>query len=245
MNIILSLEKITKTFNNNEVLSNITFKVKDNQTIGMLGPNGCGKTTTMGIILGLIKPTHGKVFINNIELIAKRNSKILNYINFASPYIDLPKKLTVLQNLRIYSKLYNVHDINARITEISEFLQLDNLHQKNFGELSSGQKTRVSLAKALINKPKLLLLDEPTASLDPYVGEYVRDFIENYKKKNKISILIASHNMKEVERLCDKVIILDKGKVIDFGKIRNINRKYKETNLEKSFLKAMGKKHEL
>ena len=244
MNKILSLEKVSKVYNKTKVLSEISFKLERNKTLGMLGPNGCGKTTTLGIILGLIKPTSGKVYVDNIQIDASRNNKTLSLMNFASPYIDFPKKLTVLQNLKIYARLYDIKNINERIDEISEYLQLLNLYNKSFGELSSGQKTRVSLAKALINKPRLLLLDEPTASLDPYIGEYVRKFIKNYKDYNKLSILLASHNMKEVERLCDAVIIIDKGRVIDYGKTYNLKERYKEKSLEKIFLKALCKKNE-
>ena len=183
MSIILSLESISKKFNDTYAVSNISFKLKTNQTLGILGPNGCGKTTTMGMILGLIKPTIGKIFIDSKELDSSRNIKILQAINFASPYIDLPKRLSVFQNLKIYAMLYGVKNVSKRVQEISQHLQLEKLYNKPVGELSSGQKTRVSLAKSLINKPKILLLDEPTASLDPYIGEYVRNFIEIYKKK--------------------------------------------------------------
>ncbi len=241
MSIILSLESISKKFNDTYVVSNISFKLKTNQTLGILGPNGCGKTTTMGMILGLIKPTLGKILIDSKELDSSRNIKILQAINFASPYIDLPKRLSVFQNLKIYAMLYSVKNISERIQEISQYLQLEKLYNKPVGELSSGQKTRVSLAKALINKPKILLLDEPTASLDPYIGEYVRNFIEIYKKKNNLSMLIASHNMLEVQRLCDEIIIMDKGKIIDSGKPLDLIKKYKKTNLEETFLKMLEK----
>ena len=241
MSIILSLESISKKFNDTYVVSNISFKLKTNQTLGILGPNGCGKTTTMGMILGLIKPTLGKILIDSKELDSSRNIKILQAINFASPYIDLPKRLSVFQNLKIYAMLYSVKNISERIQEISQYLQLEKLYNKPVGELSSGQKTRVSLAKALINKPKILLLDEPTASLDPYIGEYVRNFIEIYKKKNNLSMLIASHNKLEVQRLCDEIIIMDKGKIIDSGKPLDLIKKYKKTNLEETFLKMLEK----
>ena len=241
MSIILSLESISKKFNDTYAVSNISFKLKTNQTLGILGPNGCGKTTTMGMILGLIKPTIGKIFIDSKELDSSRNIKILQAINFASPYIDLPKRLSVFQNLKIYAMLYGVKNVSKRVQEISQYLQLEKLYNKPVGELSSGQKTRVSLAKSLINKPKILLLDEPTASLDPYIGEYVRNFIEIYKKKNNLSMLIASHNMSEVQRLCDEIIVMDKGKIIDSGKPFDLIKKYKKTNLEETFLKMLEK----
>ena len=241
MKIILRLEKVSKSFKENEVVSNISFNLKYNQILGMLGPNGCGKTTTIGMILGLIEPTNGNIFLDNIKINNSRKNNILNAMNFASPYVDLPKKLTVSQNLRIYARLYNVKNISERIEEISEYLQIGDLQKKVFGELSSGQKTRVSLAKSLINKPRLLLLDEPTASLDPYIGEYVRKFIENYKNNNKLSILLASHNMREVERLCDKIIIMDKGKIIDYGKTKELIKRHRKKNLEETFLDAVEK----
>ena len=167
---------------------------------------------------------------------------MLSNMNFASPYIELPKKLTVIQNLEIYARLYGVIKINDRIEEMIEDLNLKNFFNKITGELSSGQKNRVSLAKSLINKPKLLFLDEPTASLDPDVGDFVREYLEKYKKNNELTILLASHNMKEVERLCDSIVMMKQGKIVDRGTCEELIKKHGRENLEDTFLKiARGK----
>ena len=185
---------LKKNYGNKEAVKNINFEIKENEIIGLLGPNGCGKTTTIGMILGLLKPTSGQVLINGFQL-EKNRIEILQKINFISPYIELPKKLTVKQNLIVYGKLYSVKNLNSRIDYLVEELRLQNLLDRVTGELSSGQKNRISLAKAIINNPSVLLLDEPTASLDPETGDFVRTFLENYKKEKKVSILLASHNM--------------------------------------------------
>ena len=179
----VEVNKLNKKFNNIEVVKNITFLIEKNQTLGLLGPNGCGKTTSIGMMLGLIKPTSGSVLIDGKDINKSEKNSLLSLINFASPYVELPKKLTVKQNLEIYGRLYGVKNLEDRIKEISEDLNLDLYLNKKTGELSSGQKNRVSLAKSLINKPKLLFLDEPTASLDPDIGDFVRNYIEKYKKK--------------------------------------------------------------
>ena len=166
-------------------------------------------------------------------------------MNFASPYIELPKKLTVRQNLEVYARLYGVNNKIERIEELTEDLNLSKFLYKNTGELSSGQKNRVSLAKSLINKPKLLFLDEPTASLDPDVGDFVREYLEKYKNKNELTMLLASHNMKEVERLCDKVIMMKQGKIVDNGTCQELIRKHGRENLEDTFLKIARSKDEL
>ena len=190
---------LSKTYKSKKAVRNINFKINENEIMGLLGPNGCGKTTTIGMILGLLKPTSGKVFINGLD-IEKNKISILHKMNFISPYIELPKKLTVSQNLIVYGKLYNIQNLDDQIKYLSNKLRLDVLLDKITGELSSGQKNRVSLAKALINNPTVLLLDEPTASLDPETGDFVRTFLENYKKEKKISVLLASHNMDEEKR---------------------------------------------
>ena len=192
---------LKKTYGTKEAVKDISFEIKENEIIGLLGPNGSGKTTTIGMILGLLKPTNGDVLINGLK-IEENPIEILQKINFISPYIELPKKLTVKQNLIIYGKLYSVKKLNEKIDYFVSKLRLDNLLNRVTGELSSGQKNRISLAKAIINDPRVLLLDEPTASLDPEIGDFVRTFLENYKKEKKVSILLASHNMDEVTRLC-------------------------------------------
>ncbi len=179
----LVVKNLTKKFNNTIAVKAINFQIEKNSTLGLLGPNGCGKTTSIGMMLGLITPTVGQIFIDELNLEPKNRIKLLSKMNFASPYIELPKKLTVKQNLEVYARLYGVKEIDSRIDEMTEELNLSNFLEKKTGELSSGQKNRVALAKSLINKPNLLFLDEPTASLDPDVGDFVREYLENYKKK--------------------------------------------------------------
>ena len=233
----LEINKLSKYFKSTLAVDEITFKLDKNTTLGLLGPNGCGKTTTIGMILGLITPSSGQIFINEIELNPKNRINLLSQMNFASPYIELPKKLTVKQNLEVYARLYGVKKIKERTDEMIENLNLQKFLNKNTGELSSGQKNRVALAKSLINKPRLLLLDEPTASLDPDIGDFVRKFIEKYKKENELTILLASHNMKEVERLCDKVIMMKQGKIVDNTTCEELIKKHGRENLEDTFLK--------
>ena len=207
---------LSKNYKSKKAVNDISFKINENEIIGLLGPNGCGKTTTIGMILGLLKPTNGKVLINGSNLETNK-IPILKKLNFISPYIELPKKLKVKQNLIVYGKLYNVENLDDRINYLSKKLRLENLLDKITGELSSGQKNRVSLAKALINDPSVLLLDEPTASLDPETGDFIRTFLENYKKEKKISVLLASHNMDEVKRLCNSVLMMKDGSIVDKG----------------------------
>ena len=219
--------------------------IEKNETLGLLGPNGCGKTTSIGMMLGLITPTSGKIFINGVNFEQKNRIELLSSMNFASPYIELPKKLSVKQNLEVYARLYGVKKISQRIDEMIVDLNLQNFLNKKTGELSSGQKNRVSLAKSLINKPRLLFLDEPTASLDPDIGDFVREYIERYKKKNELTILLASHNMREVERLCNKVIMMKNGQIVDSGTCSELIKKHGRENLEDTFLKIARSKNEL
>jgi len=235
---------LSKSYGTKEAVKNINFKIAENEIIGLLGPNGCGKTTTIGMLLGLLKPTKGDVLINGVR-IEENRINILKRINFISPYIELPKKLTVKQNLIVYGRLYDIKNINSRIEYLANKLRLENLLNRITGELSSGQKNRVSLAKALINDPGVLLLDEPTASLDPEIGDFVRTFLENYKKEKKISILLASHNMSEVTRLCSSILMMKDGVVIDEGKPENLIKKHGRQNLEEVFLKLTRNKNEL
>ena len=241
----LEVKKLVKKFETTEAVKNISFEIGKNETLGLLGPNGCGKTTTIGMILGLITPTTGKIFIDGISLEPKNRIKLLSLINFASPYVELPKKLTVNQNLEIYARLYGVKKISERIEEMAEDLNIKNFLNKKTGELSSGQKNRVSLAKSLINKPKLLFLDEPTASLDPDVGDFVREYLENYKKNNELTMLLASHNMKEVERLCNSIVMMKQGEIVDKGTCSELINKHGRENLEETFLKIVRSKNEL
>jgi len=235
---------LSKSYGNKEAVKNINFRVNENEIIGLLGPNGCGKTTTIAMILGLLKPSNGKVLVNEKNIENNRIS-LLHKMNFISPYIELPKKLTVMQNLIVYGKLYSVKNLNNKIEYLANKLRLENFLKKITGELSSGQKNRVSLAKALINDPSVLLLDEPTASLDPETGDFVRTFLENYKKENKISVLLASHNMSEVKRLCDSILMMKDGIIIDKGKPDELINKHGRQNLEEVFLKLARNKNEL
>ena len=234
---------LSKSYKSKQAVNNINFKINENEIVGLLGPNGCGKTTTIGMMLGLLKPTSGKVLINGMD-IEKNKISLLHKMNFISPYIELPKKLTVRQNLIVYGKLYSVEKLSDRIEYLSEKLRLNKFIDAITGELSSGQKNRVSLAKSLINDPSVLLLDEPTASLDPETGDFVRTFLEQYKMEKKISILLASHNMDEVKRLCSSVFMMKNGSIIDSGSPLELIKKHGEENLEKVFLKLARYKNE-
>ena len=235
---------LSKSYGKKDAVRGIDFKIKENEIIGLLGPNGCGKTTTIGMLLGLLKPSTGQININGMK-IEKNRIEILQKINFISPYIELPKKLTVKQNLVVYGKLYSVKSLNNRIEYLTNKLRLEELLNKITGELSSGQKNRVSLAKALINDPDVLFLDEPTASLDPEIGDFVRTFLENYKREKKISVLLASHNMNEVTRLCASVLMMKDGIIIDKGKPEELIAKHGRQNLEEVFLKLTRSKNEI
>ena len=241
----LEVKNLVKKFKSTIAVNNISLEIEKNNTLGLLGPNGCGKTTSIGMMLGLITPTSGEIFIDGIKLNSENRINLLSLMNFASPYVELPKKLTVRQNLEVYARLYGVINKVERIEELVEDLNLSKFLDKNTGELSSGQKNRVSLAKSLINKPKLLFLDEPTASLDPDVGDFVREYLEKYKNKNELTMLLASHNMKEVERLCGKIIMMKQGKIVDKGTCEELINKHGRKNLEDTFLKIARSDSEL
>jgi len=240
---LVEVKNLKKNYGAKKAVRDISFNIKENEILGLLGPNGSGKTTTIGMLLGLLKPSYGEILIDG-KKIEENRIETLQKINFISPYIELPKKLTVRQNLIVYCKLYNVINIKKRIEYLVEKLRLNDLLNNVTGELSSGQKNRVSLAKALINNPTVLFLDEPTASLDPEVGDYVRSFLENYKKENKISILLASHNMNEVTRLCKTVLMMKEGIIIDKGDPEELIKKHGRKNLEEVFLKLSRSKDE-
>ena len=236
----IEIKNLNKNYNNILAVKDLNFKINKGSIVGLLGPNGCGKTTTIGMMLGLIKPTSGSVFINgkNIENENDR-IKILEKMNFISPYVELPKKLTIEENLKVYGKMYGVNNLQKKILNLMEQLNLLEFKKRKTGELSSGQKNRVSLAKALINDPEILLLDEPTASLDPDVGDYIRTYIENFAKKKSATILLASHNMNEVERLCSEVMMMKNGEIIDKGTCNSLISKHGRKNLEETFLKMV------
>ena len=243
MTYLVEVKNLKKNYASKEAVKDISFNIKENEILGLLGPNGSGKTTTIGMLLGLLKPSDGEIKIDNMNF-EKNRIEILSKINFISPYIELPKKLTVKQNLIVYGKLYNIKNLKERIEYLAEKLRLEELLDRITGELSSGQKNRASLAKALINKPKVLFLDEPTASLDPEIGDFVRSFLEIYKKENKISILLASHNMNEVSRLCKSVLMMKNGIIIDEGTPASLIEKHGRKNLEEVFLKLSKDKNE-
>ena len=232
------VDGLTKQFKNILAVNNISFKIGKGKIIGLLGPNGCGKSTTIGMMLGLIKPSSGTVIING-QNIEQNRTDLLEKMNFISPYVELPKKLTVEENLKVYGRLYGVKNLKDKISDLMEKLNLLDFKSRKTGELSSGQKNRVSLAKALINDPEILFLDEPTASLDPDVGDYIRGFIEDYASNKGATILLASHNMNEVERLCYEVMMMKDGEIIDKGKCDDLINKHGRKNLEEVFLKLV------
>ena len=235
---MIEVINLKKNYDKKIAVNNLNFQIKKGQIVGLLGPNGSGKTTTIAMILGLLKPTSGQVIINgkNIE---KERIYLLSQMNFISPYVELPKKLTVKENLEVYARLYGVKKINDKIETLSNQLRLNNFLNTKTGELSSGQKNRISLAKALINDPEILLLDEPTASLDPETGDFIRSFIENYCSNKKVSILLASHNMNEVERLCSEIMMMKNGNIVDSGNPNELIKKHGRKNLEEVFLKIV------
>ena len=236
----IEIKNLTKQYNNILAVKNINFKINKGSIVGLLGPNGCGKTTTIGMMLGLIKPTSGTVFINGQNIENENNrTKILEKVNFISPYVELPKKLTVEENLKVYGKLYGVNNLQDKISDLMKQLNLFEFKKRKTGELSSGQKNRVSLAKALINEPEILFLDEPTVSLDPDVGDYIRTYIEGFASKKGTTILLASHNMDEVERLCNEVMMMKNGEIIDKGTCDSLINKHGRKNLEETFLKIV------
>ena len=236
----IEIKNLSKQYNNISAVKDINFKINKGSIVGLLGPNGCGKTTTIGMMLGLIKPTFGNVFINGLNIDSEKNrTNLLEKINFISPYVELPKKLAVEENLKVYGKMYGVNNLKEKISDLMNQLNLLEFKKRKTGELSSGQKNRVSLAKALINDPEILLLDEPTASLDPDVGDYIRTYIESFASKKATTILLASHNMNEVERLCNEVMMMKNGIIIDKGTCNSLINKHGRKNLEETFLKIV------
>ncbi len=227
---------LSKYYNSIKVLKNISIDLPKNAIIGILGKNGAGKTTLLAMLMGLITPTKGDIFIFEKSL-DEHKYDILKIINFQSPYVELPKKMTVFQNLVFYARLYNVENYDLKISKLSSDLKISTLLEKNYGNLSSGQKTRVNLCKALLNNPKLLLLDEPTASLDVFTSEFVRDYILKFQKKYKSTILITSHDLVEIEKMCDYLIILDKGQISYEGNLKKFIKKNNNSSLKDLFLK--------
>ena len=225
-NYSINVKNLIKFFDKSAIVRNISFTVKKKTIVGVLGKNGAGKTTLLGLLMGLITPTSGYIELLGKNLRFKKN-EILKDINFQSPYVELPKKMTVKQNLYFYSRLYNIKDIKDNIEELALDLRIEDLLNKSYGSLSAGQKTKVNLCKALINKPKLLLLDEPTASLDPETSIFIRNYLKKFKKKNNSSILITSHNLQEIETMCSNIILLRAGKIVSKGSLKRVLEKNK------------------
>lgn len=228
-------EGLSKRYGDVLAVADLSFSVAPGQTLGLLGGNGAGKTTTIAMLLGLLVPTTGRITILGQDL-ARNRAACLARMNFSSPYVSLPHRLTVAENLTVYGHLYNVPALSRRIAELAEELDLVALLNRPSGALSAGQKTRVALAKALINRPDVLLLDEPTASLDPDTGDLVRGWLERYRAQTGCAILLASHNMAEVERLCGQVLMLKQGQVTDSGSPADLLARYGRESLEEVFL---------
>jgi ABC-2 type transport system ATP-binding protein len=226
---------LTKRFARVTAVDGIDFAVPTGSVTGLLGGNGAGKTTTIGMLLGLILPSAGTIEILGEDMIRHRH-RVLPRMNFSSPYVDFPARLSVRENLSVFGRLYGVRDLSARIDTLSADLHLSKLLDQKAGSLSAGQKTRLALAKALINTPELLLLDEPTASLDPDTGDWIRGYLETYRRDTGASILLASHNMAEVERLCDQVLMMRQGRIVDRGTPADLLARFGRANLEQVFL---------
>ena len=231
----IEVENLTKRYGDVLAVDGVSFSVAPGQTLGLLGGNGAGKTTTIAMLLGLLIPSAGSIRIMGRGM-ARDRFAALARMNFSSPYIALPSRLTVAENLRVYGHLYGVRGLEARIRELASQLDLTGLLNRPSGALSAGQKTRVALAKSLINRPDLLLLDEPTASLDPDTGDMVRSWLEHYRAESGCTILLASHNMPEVERLCSDVLMLKQGRIVDYGPPSELVGRYGRTDLEQVFL---------
>ena len=231
----IKIENLSKSFNGKRILKEINLELPEDGIFGILGKNGAGKTTLLATLMGLITPTSGEIKIFN-KCLRKDKFDILNEINFQSPYIELPKKMSVYQNLIFYARLYNVKDKGKKIDNLCSELFVDDLLELNYGKLSSGQKTRVNLCKALLNTPKLLLLDEPTASLDIQTSEFIRKYLVKFQKNYRSAILITSHNLEEIQYMCDYLIILEDGKVKDFDTIKNLLKKGKKSKIKELLL---------
>jgi ABC-2 type transport system ATP-binding protein len=230
----ISVQNLTKRYGDTLAVDDISFSVGPGRVVGLLGGNGAGKTTTISMLLGLLVPSAGRITVLGHDM-AKDRFAALAKMNFSSPYIALPSRLSVIENLRVYGMLYQVRPLEPRIAELAAAFNLTELLHRPAGNLSAGQKTRVALAKAFINKPRLLLLDEPTASLDPDTGDYVRT-MENFRADQKSAILLASHNMAEVERLCDEVLVMKQGRIVDRGTPGDLISRYGRDDLEAVFL---------
>jgi len=233
--IAVRAEELTKRFDGVRAVDGVSFAVPRGRTTALLGANGAGKTTTLAMLLGLLLPTSGRVEVLGTD-IARARHRVMARVNFSSPYVDLPRRLTVQQNLRFFARLYGVPRARARVRELAGALELTELLDRRMGSLSAGQKTRVALAKALVNAPEVLFLDEPTASLDPDTGDWIRGYLEAYQRDSGCAILLASHNMAEVERLCDDVLMMRQGRIVDRGTPAALIGRYGRQTLEQVFL---------
>jgi ABC-2 type transport system ATP-binding protein len=232
---VIAINALSKRFGNVAAVREISFTVARGATIGLLGGNGAGKTTTIGMMLGLIVPSGGTIEILGEDMLRHRH-RVLPRLNFSSPYVDFPNRLKVRENLMVFAQLYGLRHARARIDELANDLDLGRLLDQKTGSLSSGQKTRVGVAKALLNRPEILLLDEPTASLDPDTADWVRSYLETYQRATGASIVLASHNMAEVERLCDEVLMMKAGRIVDRGTPAALVARYGRRDLEEVFL---------
>jgi ABC-2 type transport system ATP-binding protein len=235
MSVAIRVTSLTKRFGDVPAVESLSFTVPTGSTTALLGGNGAGKTTTLSMLLGLLRPTSGAIEILGEDMVQHR-FRVLQRMNFSSPYVDVPHRLTVRQNLTVYARLYSVPHPKARVEELAADLDLTGLLDRSTGSLSAGQRTRVALAKALVNRPEVLLLDEPTASLDPDTGDWVRSYLERYRVAATATILLASHNMAEVERLADHVLMLKRGRLVDQGAPADLVARYGRTSLEDVFL---------
>jgi ABC-2 type transport system ATP-binding protein len=232
---VIQVSDLRKSFGDTLAVDGIDFVVPRAATAALLGGNGAGKTTTLSMLLGLLLPTAGRIRIFGEDMLRHRY-RVLPRMNFSSPYVDLPHRLTVRQNLRVYGRLYELRHREMRIETLASDLQIGEFLDRQTGQLSAGQKTRVALAKALLNEPELLLLDEPTASLDPDTADWVRRYLEIYQRRTGATILLASHNMSEVERLCSEVMMMRRGRIVDRGSPRELIQRYGRVTLEEVFL---------
>ena len=232
---IVQVDRLAKVYKTSVAVDGVSFALKRGSITGLLGGNGAGKTTTISMLMGLVVPTSGEARVFGADM-ARERHKVLHRMNFESPYVDVPMRLTVRQNLEIFARLYGVRDLKGRIAETASDFKLADLLDRPYGKLSAGQKTRVSIAKALLNEPELLMLDEPTASLDPDTADWARTKIELYCRDRAATVVLASHNMAEVERLADRVIMLEKGRIIADETPAELIKRFGRTNLEEVFL---------
>jgi ABC-2 type transport system ATP-binding protein len=241
----IAVTHLVKLYKITRAVDDVSFRIARGSITGLLGGNGAGKTTTIAMIMGLVLPTSGRIQVLGYRM-PEQSAEVLGRMNFESPYVDMPMRLTVRQNLTIFGRLYAVENLRERIAQLAADLDLAEFLDRPNGKLSAGQKTRVALAKALINQPELLLLDEPTASLDPDTADWIRQHLETYRKAHGATILLASHNMLEVERLCDRVIIMKRGRIEDDDTPDQIMARYNRTTLEEVFLDvARGRVQEI